>query len=459
MTDEPNIVEEQEPAAEESAAGEPCSCSCCPLRRRPSRRARLEGPRAAQGGRGRERAQAERPARAEGVARRHAPRRGRAAARARRLRARARARRGRGGRRGAPPDRGHPPRAAADARRAAGAPASSRSRRRASRSTRTCTRRSPSSRADGAAAGHRARGGSRTATAWATTCCAPAKVVVALAVASANPYQVLGVDKKASPEEIKKAYRKLARQYHPDRNPGDEKAEERFKEVQAAYDIVGDPEKRKQYDRGGMFGMGGRGAGRRRRGRRLRLRRRRLRRHPVQPVRRRRARRRPAAPRARARSAAATSRPRSRSPSRRRWRARRSRCSVPTSATCPTCHGTGAKPGTQPNVCPRCQGRGIESQGQGLFSISQPCSRCDGAGTVIDDPCPTCQGSGAQRTVKKYRVNIPAGVKEGSRVRLAGKGEAGPQRRPAGRPLRDHARRRRRRSSIAAATTSRSRCR
>jgi molecular chaperone DnaJ len=237
-----------------------------------------------------------------------------------------------------------------------------------------------------------------------------------------NPYQVLGVDKKASPAEIKKAYRKLARQYHPDRNPGDAKAEERFKEVQAAYDVVGDPEKRKQYDRGSLFGVGGGGAGapgggfggfdvgdfgdilsnlfgrgggpaggaprpRQERGRDLE---------------------------AEVSISFAQAMEGAQIP-----------LSVPTSATCPTCHGTGAKPGTQPKVCPKCQGRGIEAQGQGLFSISQPCSRCNGAGTVIDDPCPTCKGSGAQRTIKKYRVNIPAGVKEGSRVRLAGKGEAG----------------------------------
>jgi molecular chaperone DnaJ len=100
---------------------------------------------------------------------------------------------------------------------------------------------------------------------------------------------------------------------------------------------------------------------------------------------------------------------------------------VQTSQPCPTCNGTGAKPGTSPKVCPVCNGRGVEAQSQGIFSISQPCSNCQGTGTVIEDPCPTCHGTGAQRGLRRLRVNIPAGVRDGSRIRLAGKGEAGPR--------------------------------
>ena len=250
-------------------------------------------------------------------------------------------------------------------------------------------------------------------------------------MAQRDLYSVLGVEKKASPAEIKKAYRKLARQYHPDRNPGDKQAEERFKEISAAYDVLGDADKRKQYDRGGFFtgtGPGG-GAG---------------------------------GPNFDAGSfsdilsnlfgggaggGGGAGRTGARGPRAERGRDLEAEVSisfeqsvegaqipltVPTSQRCGTCHGTGAKPGTSPKVCPRCQGRGIESQGQGLFSISQPCSRCGGTGAIIEDPCPTCEGAGSVRTVKKYRVNIPAGVREGSRVRLAGKGEPGRNGGPAG---------------------------
>ncbi len=238
-------------------------------------------------------------------------------------------------------------------------------------------------------------------------------------------YKVLGVEKKASPEEIKKAYRKLARRYHPDRNPDDAKAEERFKEIQGAYDVLSDPDKRKQYDRGSLFGGFGGGAG-----------------GPAPgggfdagsfsdilsnlfgggggrgdggasgP-------RRPRAEPGRDLEAEATI------SFEQSVAGAQIPVTVPTAQRCATCHGTGARPGTSPVVCPRCQGRGIESEGQGLFSISQPCSRCGGAGTIIEDPCPTCHGAGSTRTVKKYRVNIPAGVRDGSRVRLAGKGEPG----------------------------------
>jgi molecular chaperone DnaJ len=240
-----------------------------------------------------------------------------------------------------------------------------------------------------------------------------------------DPYKVLGVDRKASADEIKKAYRKLARKYHPDRNPGDTGAEDRFKEIQEAYSVLSDPDKRKAYDSGGgIFGGGGFDPGAFRggfgggfgdilsdlfsgggvRGRSA----------PNRPERGRDLETEVHVSFDQAIEGAQIP------------------VTVPLSAPCPTCHGTGARPGTSPTVCSRCNGRGVESESQGLFSISQPCSQCGGTGTEIKDPCPTCQGSGRTRQVKRYRVNIPAGVRDGSRVRLAGKGEAGPRGGPPG---------------------------
>ena len=241
--------------------------------------------------------------------------------------------------------------------------------------------------------------------------------------ATRNPYDALGVDKKASDEEIKKAYRKLARQYHPDKNPGDAAAEERFKEIQEAYGILSDPKRRREYDQGGgIFGggfdpgafRGGFGGGigdilsdlfgggaarpgggpRPERGRDLET--------EVHVS------------------------------FEQAMEGAQVPVTVPLSAPCPTCHGTGAKPGTTPQVCSRCQGRGVEAESQGLFSISQPCTKCGGTGTEITDPCPTCNGAGHTRQVKRYKVNIPAGVRDGSRVRLAGKGESGRRGGPTG---------------------------
>jgi molecular chaperone DnaJ len=233
-------------------------------------------------------------------------------------------------------------------------------------------------------------------------------------------YKTLGVDKKASQEDIKKAYRKLARQYHPDTNK-DKGAEERFKAISEAYDVLGDPEKRKKYDRGGSvftgagpFGGAGGGAtatdfgsfsdilsgifntgG----GRGTRTK--------------------PVSEKGKDLETAVTL------SFEQALQGAQVPVSVATHTACTTCRGSGARPGTSPKVCPVCNGRGVEAQGQGVFSITRPCSRCGGSGTVIEDPCGTCGGEGRLRELKRYRVNIPKGVREGSRIRLPGKGEAG----------------------------------
>jgi molecular chaperone DnaJ len=252
-------------------------------------------------------------------------------------------------------------------------------------------------------------------------------------MAVTDPYKVLGVAKNASEDEVKKAYRKLARKWHPDQNSGNSEAEEKFKEVQEAYDIVGDSKKRKEFDSGSFsnmfsganpFGGGGSGGGgnpfangvrfdnlgdilggvfgggggrarqRVERGRDLE-------------------------------AAVAIGFDQS-------INGTEVSVSVPRTETCETCHGNGAAPGTTPKTCPHCQGSGVESVGQGMFSISQPCSVCGGRGTVVETPCPTCHGDGTVLRTRKYRVKLPAGVREGARIRVAGKGEVGENGGPAG---------------------------
>jgi molecular chaperone DnaJ len=243
-----------------------------------------------------------------------------------------------------------------------------------------------------------------------------------------TPYDTLGVSKSASADEIKKAYRKLAREYHPDRNPGDAEAEERFKEVQTAYDVLSDTEKRKAYDRfgaangrpgpggqnvnfdfsgfdigdlgdlfGGIFGGGSRAS--------------RARRQPVRG------------------SDIEVDVKLSFEDS---LSGAEVKVPVELTTACRECGGTGAQPGTAPIICPECNGRGVKAESQGLFALSQPCPRCRGNGTVIEQPCSKCKGSGRERRIKTYTVKIKPGVKNGTKIRLKGKGEAGENGGPAG---------------------------
>src|SRR5262245_5951529 len=239
-------------------------------------------------------------------------------------------------------------------------------------------------------------------------------------------YDTLGVKKGASADEIKKAYRKLARQYHPDANPGDASAEERFKQVQTAYDVLSDAEKRKAYDRfgstngrgapgpgganvdfgdfewsgdlgdilGGLFGnIGGQARG----GRRGR----------AQAVR------------------GADVETEVRLSFEDSLRGAEAKVPVELTVACSECGGTGAQPGTAPVICPECNGRGVTAESQGLFALSQPCPRCRGNGTVIEKPCSKCKGSGRERRLRNYTVKIKPGVQDGTKIRLEGQGEAG----------------------------------
>ncbi len=257
-------------------------------------------------------------------------------------------------------------------------------------------------------------------------------------------YSTLGVPKNSSAADIKKAYRKLAQKHHPDANAGDKDAEERFKEISAAYDVLGDEEKRKQYDEvremaaagytGGMPG-GGAGAGGRvryenvdfggadfadigdlgdlfsmfrggggRSGARSR--------------------------RGPARGADLETEVRISFEDAMQGTTVPVRIKGP--ATCATCGGSGAEPGTSPVTCPQCGGSGTISVNQGPFSMSQSCPRCGGRGTIIEHPCHTCHGSGTVTKTRRFSVKIPAGVKDGARIRVAGRGEPGPPGAPPG---------------------------
>jgi molecular chaperone DnaJ len=261
-------------------------------------------------------------------------------------------------------------------------------------------------------------------------------------------YSVLGVGSTASQDEIKKAYRKLAKKYHPDANANDPKAAERFKEISEANNVLGDPEKRKQYDemrRLGAFdggGFGGFGGGRSTR----------TSRGPTgaesinfqdfdigglgglgdlfssmfgggegrQSA------------RSRGPERGQTVEASLDIPFRTAARGGKVPIDLEVSEECPTCHGNGAAPGASLKICPECNGRGVISFGQGGFAVNRPCPVCLGRGQVPTEPCPTCRGTGEVRAKKKVLINVPAGVDTGSKIRLKGQGGKGTQNGPPG---------------------------
>src|SRR5690606_13701691 len=229
-------------------------------------------------------------------------------------------------------------------------------------------------------------------------------------MAKRDYYDVLGVNRDASEDDLKKAYRRLAMKYHPDRNPDNPKAEEHFKEAKEAYEVLSDSHKRAAYDQYGHAGVdagvgagaggfsnfadafgdifgGGRGRSNVYRGADLR--------YNLEIS---------------LEEAA---------------RGTETKIRIPALEECDTCNGTGARPGTKPVSCPTCGGMGQVRMQQGFFSIQQTCPKCHGSGRVVPTPCPTCHGAGRVKRHKTLAVKIPAGVDEGDRIRLSGEGEAG----------------------------------
>ena len=239
-------------------------------------------------------------------------------------------------------------------------------------------------------------------------------------MASHDYYEILGVTRGADAESLKKAYRKLAMQYHPDRNPGDKAAEAKFKEINEAYEVLRDPDKRAAYDRFGHEAFsGGNGAGGFRPGGfdfnfassfadifdemfgEMRAR------------------------RGQAMQRGADLRYNMTISLEDAYRGKQATIKVPTSVQCDGCSGSGAEGGAPPAACTTCQGLGRVRAQQGFFTIERTCPTCQGAGQVIRDPCKICGGLGRVHREKTLAVNIPAGVEDGTRIRLAGEGEAG----------------------------------